>query len=74
MEISREDHMAWCKRRALEYVERGSPMEAMASMFSDLKRHPETADHAAIPLGMGMMMMGKLSTPGEARKFIEGFN
>lgn len=28
IEISRAEHMAWCKQRALEYVDSGDPVEA----------------------------------------------
>ena len=42
-------------------------------MGSDLGKHPETANHSAIQLGMMMLMAGHLTTPAEMRKFIEGF-
>ena len=74
MNTTRAEHMDWCKKRALEYVERGDTTNAYASMASDLKKHPETADHPAIMLGMQLMMVGDLSTPDKMRKFIEGFN
>lgn len=71
---SREEHLAWCKSRALEYVDRGDTTEALGSMFSDLRKHPDLADHSAIELGFLMMLGGQLSDPDAARKFIEGFN
>jgi hypothetical protein len=42
MEISREDHLQWCKDRALEYVELGDLSKAIASMTSDIQKHPQT--------------------------------
>lgn len=39
---TREEHLEFCKTRALEYVERGQLANAVASMGSDLKNHPET--------------------------------
>lgn len=72
--MTRSEHMDWCKARALEYVDRGDTANAYASMFSDLRKHPETARHPAIMLGMQLMMIGDLDTPAKMRKFIEGFN
>lgn len=72
--MTREEHLNWCKQRALEYVERGDVQNAYASMVSDLNKHPETEGHAAVPLGMMMLISGHLSSPDEMRRFIEGFN
>jgi hypothetical protein len=72
--VNRIEHLAWCKKRALEYVDRGDLPQAYASMISDMKNHPETEDHVALELGMMLMMNGHLSTAPEMRKFIEGFN
>jgi hypothetical protein len=72
--MTREEHLAWCKQRALEYVEAGDTTNAYASMASDLSKHPETENHAAIPLGMMMLMSGHLSAPQKMREFINGFN
>lgn len=71
---TREEHLAWCKKRALEYVERGDPMVGLTSMFSDLEKHPETKGHKGSAIGVMLMMAGSLSSPSEARRFIEGFN
>lgn len=70
--MTRQEHMEWCKQRALEYVDT-DPQGAYASMVSDLGKHPETANHVGIQLGMMQMIGGMLSTPAEMRKFIEGF-
>jgi hypothetical protein len=70
---SRAEHVAWCKERALEYVERGELPEAMASMASDLNKHPETPGHMGCELGMMLMVNGHLKTKEEMRKWIEGF-
>ncbi len=72
--MTRDEHLAWCKQRALEYVDRGDTTNAYASMGSDLNKHPETANHPAIQLGMTLLMTGHLSRPHEMRKFINGFN
>ena len=72
--MNRQEHLEWCKKRALEYVDNGDLPQAFASMGSDLGKHPETANHSAISLGMALMMSGNLNTQTEMRKFIEGFN
>lgn len=72
--MTRDEHLAWCKKRALEYIERGDPQAAMQSMLSDLAKHPETQNHAGILLGFGLVMAGLLNTPEKVRDFVEGFN
>lgn len=71
---TRSQHLQWCKQRALQYCDSGNVEEAFASMTSDLSKHPETKEHAAIKLGMMMFMSGHLSSPSKMRTFIEGFN
>lgn len=72
--MTRQEHLDWCKKRALGYVELGDLPNAWASMASDLRKHNETKNHPAIELGSIMMFSGKLETPQEMKKFIEGFN
>ncbi len=74
METTRQEHLKWCKQRALEYVDMGNLGQAWASMCSDLGEHPETAGHVAIKLGTVMMSNNHLSTPHKMRDFICGFN
>jgi len=71
---TRQEHLEWCKRRALAYIEASDLTQAYASMVSDLGKHPETKNHAGIQLGMMMLMSNHLGTPEKMRKFIEGFN
>ena len=33
---TRAEHLAWCKKRALEYVDAGDLLQAYTSMASDL--------------------------------------
>ena len=63
----REQHLEWCKKRALAYVDQGYLQEALNSMRSDLAKHPKTA-------ALGGMAFGDLTTSGQVREFIEGFN
>lgn len=73
--MTRAEHIAWCKERALEYVDRGELSNAIASMLSDLRKHPETENHIGGALGAGMMLIpGWVSNATEIRKWIEGFN
>jgi hypothetical protein len=72
--MNRSEHLEWCKKRALEYCDRGDAENALSSMLSDLEKHPETAGHVGCSLGLMMMMGGHFNTPEAARKFILGFN
>lgn len=71
--MTRQEHMNWCKQRALEYLKPGpyfSPTDAIASMLSDLRKHEETRDLLDSPI---IAMAFQSSTAAEARRFIEGF-
>ena len=73
-ELTRKEHIARCKKRALEYVKIGDLKSAFASMASDLNEHPETTDHAGLEIGLAMLMAGHLETAEKMREFIEGFH
>ena len=70
--MTREEHMAWCKQRAHEYLKTGDLQNAVASMISDLSKHPETegAGKSMAPIGLFAVMSGD---DHEVRKFIDGF-
>lgn len=74
--MTRQEHLQWCKDRALEYVKAGDNNQALASMLSDLGKHPETETSLKVcgPLGMMMLMSGQLSKAEQMEKFIKGFN
>jgi len=72
--VTRAEHLAWCKTRALEYVDSGDISGALASMTSDLNKHPETQDHPATTLGLILSMGGHLKTKEQMKNHIEGFN
>lgn len=74
MDKTRSEHLQWCKDRAMEYIKAGNAAQAMASMMSDLDKHPETKNHVAIQLGAMMMFGGMLSDLRETERFIQGFN
>jgi hypothetical protein len=72
--MTRAEHLAWAKGRALEYADAGDTANAFASLASDLNKHPETTGHAAVELGGMLLFAGHLSTPAKMREFIEGVN
>lgn len=71
---TRQEHLNWCKKRALQYCDAGDISQALASMGSDLNKHDETRGHSAVGLGLQMMTGGMLSTPEQMAEFIRGFN
>jgi hypothetical protein len=72
--MNREEHLEWCKKRALEYVEMGDLQQAVTSMLSDLEKHKETINHPAKELGVMMLFSGGLKTTTQVEKFINGFH
>jgi hypothetical protein len=73
-DMNREEHLQWCKDRAMEYVKMGDFDNAVSSMLSDLGKHDETRDHPAIMLGVMLKMGGHLNTSKDVEDFILGFN
>lgn len=70
-----KEHLLWSKERARAYLDAGEPpVQAFSSMISDLRNHPDTADHPGITLGFMLAMSGSMQTPGEVRAFVDGFN
>lgn len=72
--MTRTEHLAWCKERALEYVDNSDLKQAFNSIMSDLRKHPETKTHVGIQLGMTLSLNSMLETPEQMREFINGFN
>jgi hypothetical protein len=73
-EMSRQEYIAWAKANAMECLKNGDTRSAFTSMASDLQKRPETREHPAIELGLKLMLIGKLTSVEEMKKFIEGFN
>lgn len=71
------EHLAWCKERALEYVDRGDLQDAVASMGSDLGKHPETAFRPGSPVLGALMVIAIIDVVNHdtqaVRRWIEGF-
>ena len=68
--MNRDEHLEWCKVRAREYLQRGEPADAVASMLSDLHKHE---DFVGIADKLGMLGLLAATSPHEAKRFIEGF-
>ena len=67
----RETHLAWCKQRALAYVDAGELLNAVTSMGADLEKHPETKANNAV-LFAGMIRANNGDIEG-VRRWIEGW-
>jgi hypothetical protein len=71
--MTRAEYMKWSKDRALKLLEDGKPEQAWTSMVSDLNKHPETAGHIGIKMGINLLAANLMSTPAQIKKFIEDF-
>jgi hypothetical protein len=69
---TREEHLAWCKQRALEYLDRGDLQNAVASMGSDLNKHEETKSNNQHLFALGILYVMNNDFDG-VRRWIEGF-
>lgn len=72
--MNRQEHLDWCKTRAIDLANSGNINEALASMVSDLNKHEETREHPATELGIKLAITGNLKTKEEMINFINGFN
>jgi len=66
---TREEHLKWCKNRALEYID-DDHAGALASFISDMNKHEETQKQMDV---CGFMIMF-CNTKDSVLRFIEGFN
>ncbi len=71
---TREEHLKWCKQRALELIDSGDWHQGLASMLSDINKHPETQGHPAAGLAAMLMFAGQLNDTKSVREFVLGFN
>lgn len=66
-------HIAWCKERALHYVDVGDLGQAVASMISDLGAE-EGADSGFVSMmGQTGLMDAMRGDTAAVRRWIEGF-
>lgn len=70
--MTRDEHLAWAKKNALEYLDRGDLSNAFVSMFSDLSKHDELRG-----VGQKLSQVGLLYVmqhdARQLRAWIEGF-
>ena len=69
--MTREKHVAWCKERALEYVDGGDLVNAVGSMISDMQDLGTDAVHPHL-MATGAMLVAD-GDPEAVRRWIEGF-
>ncbi|NTF16917.1 hypothetical protein G6L37_00560 [Agrobacterium rubi] len=69
---TRAEHVRWCKQRALEYIDLGIPDKAMASMVSDMGKHPDTVDAIREQLASGVAAAKAGSAA--VKRWIENFS
>lgn len=70
---TRQEHLNWCKQRALEYLKQNDIRQCAASFMSDMGKHEETRN--SMQLVNSLIMMELMSPNKESmRRCIEGFN
>jgi hypothetical protein len=70
--VSREEHLAWCKARAHEYLDRGDIKNGVTSMLSDMGKRDDTKVNPTLALfGMKVIIDQDMI---EAVRFVDGFN
>jgi hypothetical protein len=74
---TRQEHLQWCKDRAMEYVNHGDLLQAVTSMMSDLDKHPDTKCKPGGALSMLGLMAAQQAQSGDRDgvvRYIQGFN
>lgn len=73
--MTREEHLEWAKKRALEYLDHGDPAQGFTSMLSDMRKHPELENHPGNTIGAGFMCLpGWITNTAEVRRWIVGYH
>lgn len=74
MITTREEHLRWCKQRALRYLEDGDLNNAVVSMGSDLSKHAETQPLVSNPYLVLLGVQHAMAYDAQGvRNWIEGF-
>jgi hypothetical protein len=73
---TRQEHLDWCKQRAIALIDAGDISGALPSFLSDVGQHPLTEGVAQTigTLGVTMLLAGHLSTAQQMRDHINGYN
>lgn len=69
--MTRDEYIAGCKKRALEYVDRGDLVSAGASMICDMNKREDCQVNPVL-LQLGMCYIVDLDAAA-MRRWIEGF-
>ena len=69
----RREHLEFCKKRALEYLDRGDEIGAFSSFVSDMNNEDSTRQHPALGIFQAQMI-SFIGNPERLRHEIEGFN
>ena len=69
---ARDQYLASCKERALKYLDHGEIANAIASMQSDLQKHPDFKGIASQLDSLGLLYAMNDDVDG-ARRLIEGY-
>lgn len=72
--MTRSEHLQWAKDRAIVILRKGDVAGAIASLLSDMGKHPELENHKALHIMTIMLIGGGLDDLAEAECFILGFN
>jgi hypothetical protein len=71
--MTRDQHVAWCKRRALIYLENCLVGSAVASMWLDLGKHPEISIRASSPFILAGVRFAAADDRSALRRWIKGY-
>lgn len=70
--MTRDEHLAWAKKRALEYLDAGDVVQAVTSMGSDLDKHPELRANPSLMAYAILFLLPNHDERG-VREWVEGF-
>jgi hypothetical protein len=71
--MTRTEHLEQCKQRARVYLNAGDLPNAVASMLSDLSKHPETEKLAGPEFSMLCILAAANHNRELVQRLIEGF-
>lgn len=75
--MTRAEHLAWAKARALAELSVGGDRgtsAAISSLIQDFQLHSELKEHDGPMFGFQQLVAGFIITPEQAKTFIEGLN
>jgi hypothetical protein len=70
---TRDEHLTWCKDRALELVDAGRLQEAVETFARNLAKHPETRNRVRSPQVLLSATYLDSGDPIAVRKWVRGF-